>query len=192
MPKPRSVGLPVDQVVGACGACCTRRCSSTPQQQTVRGLSGIVEQAEVRRRLLELAVDAQDQAAEAVVIRADVDVHEGVRQHPVQVDPEGPLQLAMEGLVIQFADEGQQQLIGVGSSQTGIPVTEGMVIEDAQGVEGLIEIPLAAPAPASRALAQELFIVRQHIARLGACPSNMSQHPRAMASWTVAGSRDRG
>ncbi|MNF74815.1 hypothetical protein D3C84_568570 [compost metagenome] len=103
-------GLPVDRVVDDVGLAAQGYVLHPLHQQAVRGRGGIVEQAEVRRHLLELAVDAQDQAADPVVVGAYVDVHEGIRQHPVQVDPEA-FQLAIQRLVVQLPDERQQQVI---------------------------------------------------------------------------------
>ena len=82
----------------------------------------------------------QDQAADPVVIGADVDVHEGVRQHPVQIDPE-PFQLAVESLVIQLADKGEQQVIEASQPDRHAGDGRNVVIEDAQGIERFIEIP---------------------------------------------------
>ncbi|MNZ55110.1 hypothetical protein D3C78_730290 [compost metagenome] len=171
-------GLPVDRVVDYVGLAAQGYVLHPLHQQAVRGRCGIVKQAEVRRHLLEFAVDAQDQAADPVVIRAYVDVHEGVRQHPVQVDPEA-FQLAMEGLVIQLPDEGQQQVIEAPQPDRHAGDRGHMVIEDAQGIQGFVEIPWRRQLQPGGALAQELLVIRQHIARLvgGMTLEHVAQHP---------------
>src|SRR5690606_3420303 len=81
-------GVAMERIVGDVRLAAAGNVLHRQHQQVVRGLHRIVEQGQVGRHLLELAVDAQDQAAETVVIGAYVDVHEGVRQYPIQVDPE--------------------------------------------------------------------------------------------------------
>ncbi len=138
--KPTLVeGIAMDRVVGDVRLAALGDILHRQQQQIVGSLLRIVEEGEVGGHLLELVVDAQDQAADAVVIGADVDVHEGVRQHPIQIDPE-PFQLAVESLVIQLADKGEQQLIEPSQPDRHAGDGRNMVIEDAQGIERFIEI----------------------------------------------------
>ncbi len=85
----------------------------------------------------------------------------------------------MERFIIQLTDEGQQQVIEAPQPDRHPGDGGHVVIEDAQGIEGLVEVPRGRQLKPGRALAQKPRVIRQHIARLVGSVSleHVAQHP---------------
>ena len=85
----------------------------------------------------------------------------------------------MERFIIQLTDEGQQQVIEAPQPDRHAGDGGHVVVEDAQGIEGLVEVQGWRQLQPGRALSQKPLVIRQHVARLvGSVPlEHVAQHP---------------
>lgn len=85
----------------------------------------------------------------------------------------------MERFIIQLTDEGQQQVIEAPQPDRHAGDGGHVVVENAQGIKGLVEVTRRRKLQPGRALSKKPLVIRQHVARLvGSVPlEHVAQHP---------------
>ena len=128
----------------------------------------VVEQCQVRCDLPEFRVDAQYRARDTIVGRADVGMHESIRQRAVEVAPEQP-DLAIEILVADVRAKRQQQFVELADIHGHARYGGHVVIRDHQRVDRFVEGRRGRQLQVFTALTQNHGVVGQHVARPVRC-----------------------